>query len=309
MPYDGVYTILHFTQSRNSVPADYPIAVYPRPAGEQGFYTFHEHDSMELAIVTEGRAQHILNGESADIREGDVLLIPPKVQHAYGKPRTSAPDLGILNILYDPARLPLPLIDGAEIPLFPYFLPSPHAEQHLSPKPVLHLPDPQSLRHIQTLADELNQELTRKLPGNMFGAMVKFLNLILELLRTGNALIRHEKAKSFPLGEALKYIDANFTGDISLDLLARKSFLSKRRFQFRFRQATGYTLTNYVNRRRIALAASLLQERDGDCLAVGALCGYHSGNYFARIFRQIMGVSPRQYQRAAMLHRTTPPAN
>ena len=299
MPYDGTYTLHSFTKRLNSSPAEYPIAVFPRPSGEQGFYNFHEHDSMELAIITEGRGQHIMDGASADIEPGDVLIIPPKIRHGYGRPKQPGPLLGLYNVMYDPSRLPLPVIDGAEIHLFHYFLPTSHAELPASPRPILHLPTPESLARIIRLADELDQELTRKLPGNMFGAMVKFLNLILELLRTGDPLVQQEKPKSFPVGEALQYIDANFTDDLTLDLLARKSCLSKRRFQFRFRQATGHTVTDYINRRRIALAATLLKSREGDCLSVGAMCGYHSGNYFARVFRKIMGVSPRQYQRAA----------
>ena len=65
MPYDGTYTLHSFTKRLNSSPAEYPIAVFPRPSGEQGFYNFHEHDSMELAIITEGRVQVTVSEDKA----------------------------------------------------------------------------------------------------------------------------------------------------------------------------------------------------------------------------------------------------
>lgn len=291
MPYDGLYKLFHYSQM-NSVPAEYPIAVYLSP--NQGSFTFHEHDSMELAIVMKGSGKHILGEDSAEIREGNVLLIPPGIRHGYELGNEEK--LSLINIMYDGGRLPIPVIDAMDIPLFHFFFPLlPHGKQAFTAAPVLHISEPMVLAKVRLLADDLNRELQQKIAGNMFGAIVVFLNLILTLLRLGNVLAKTERIKGFPLGEVLKYINEHFTQEIPMQILVKKSFLSQRRFQFRFKQTTGYTVTDYINRRRIELATMLLKNRTGDIRQVGIMCGYNSENYFIRKFKAIMGSTPKVY--------------
>lgn len=293
MPYDGVYKLFHFSKD-NASPKEYPLAVYF--SLNQTAYNFHEHDSMELAIVMSGKGKHILGEKSSDIHQGDVLLIPPGIRHGYERVDDEGFDL--INIMYDGSRLPIPVIDATDIPLFSYFFPSHHGDNEIfTGAPVLHIADPEVLQKIKIMAVDLKRELREKLAGNMFGAIVVFLNLILTLLRLGNVLAKTERTKVFPLGDVLKYINENFTQTIPMAVLVRKSFLSQRRFQFKFKQTTGYTVTDYINRRRIELATMLLKDRSGDISRVGAMCGYNSDNYFIRKFKAIIGCSPREYLR------------
>ncbi|NMA21172.1 MAG: AraC family transcriptional regulator [Lentisphaerae bacterium] len=291
MPYDGLYKLQRYNLEK-SVPAEYPIAVFYSP--NQGSYNFHEHDSMELVIVMKGSGKHILGSDAAQIREGNVLLVPPGVRHGYEQGKES--ELSLINIMYDGERLPIPVIDATNIPLFHFFFPlHPHEKQAFTAAPILHVSDPAVLEKVRLLADDLSRELQQELPGNMFGAIVVFLNLILTLLRLGDILVKTERVKVFPLGEVLKYINEHFTQEIPMQVLVKKSFLSQRRFQFKFKQTTGYTVTDYINRRRIELATILLKKHAGDIRQVGIMCGYNNENYFIRKFKAIMGCTPGAY--------------
>ena len=105
--------------------------------------------------------------------------------------------------------------------------------------------------------------------------------------------------RTFPLGKILEYLNKNFTRDISLDDLARMSIYSLGAFQRMFKNLTPYSVTEYVLRKRIALARTLLRkEPDKPVAEIGFLCGFIDGNYFSRRFKKITGKTPRDYRRA-----------
>ena len=72
-------------------------------------------------------------------------------------------------------------------------------------------------------------------------------------------------------------------------------FLDKHTLCREFKQLTGTTIMEYLNRYRCRQAASLLQ--DGLPAARAAeQCGFSDPAYFSRIFKRCMGVSPSQYK-------------
>ena len=54
----------------------------------------------------------------------------------------------------------------------------------------------------------------------------------------------------------------------------------------------------YIARRRIAQAKSLLLNTDTEIGEIGRLVGYEDRNYFSIVFKKLEGVSPRDYRRS-----------
>lgn len=95
-----------------------------------------------------------------------------------------------------------------------------------------------------------------------------------------------------------QYIADNFSGDITLDDLARRAGFSAFYFSKLFKDTFGQTFTEYLTNCRIAEAKRLL----AGGVSVKEACykaGYSEPNYFARVFRRVTGVSPSQYQKSA----------
>jgi AraC-like DNA-binding protein len=84
---------------------------------------------------------------------------------------------------------------------------------------------------------------------------------------------------------------------VSVTALARRAGLSPAHFSLCFKQNTGFAPIDYFLRLKIRRACGML---DGTCWAVGRIArelGYEDAFYFSRLFRSIMGCSPKAYRK------------
>lgn len=96
---------------------------------------------------------------------------------------------------------------------------------------------------------------------------------------------------------ALQLLSYSMKEELRMDALARQVGLSVSRLSHLFKQETGHTVVEHLNRMRIRQAA-LLMERQGRHAAEAASdVGYQNYNHFAEQFRKYTGVSPRAYRR------------
>ena len=65
-----------------------------------------------------------------------------------------------------------------------------------------------------------------------------------------------------------------------------------------FRREMGMTLTDYVNGRRIDTALKLLNTTDIQIQDIAYYVGIEDVNYFTRIFKKKIGVSPTEYKKS-----------
>ncbi|MDD3155828.1 MAG: AraC family ligand binding domain-containing protein [Victivallaceae bacterium] len=65
------------------------------PVGTHGEYDFHDHDFIELALVTAGSVTHLHQNRAHKLHCGDILLIAPGIVHAYCEAQT----LEIYNLM------------------------------------------------------------------------------------------------------------------------------------------------------------------------------------------------------------------
>lgn len=97
---------------------------------------------------------------------------------------------------------------------------------------------------------------------------------------------------------AVRYIDSNYAEDIRAETLAALSGVSVQHFCRVFRAETSMRPLEYLARRRISEAKSLLVNTDREIGDIGKAVGYEDRNYFSIVFRRIEGVSPREYRRS-----------
>jgi two-component system response regulator YesN len=62
-------------------------------------------------------------------------------------------------------------------------------------------------------------------------------------------------------------------------------------------------LSEYIESVRIAKAQALLRTTNRSVLDTAALVGYRDANYFSKVFRKNIGVSPSQFQRETRAER------
>ena len=94
------------------------------------------------------------------------------------------------------------------------------------------------------------------------------------------------------LSQAIDYIEDNLRDDISYDEAARIACCSKYYFQRMFSYVAGISLSEYIRRRRMTVAAFELQTSNIKVMDVGLKYGYESPTSFNRAFQNVHGVAP-----------------
>jgi AraC-like DNA-binding protein len=95
-------------------------------------------------------------------------------------------------------------------------------------------------------------------------------------------------------------IDFNLQELLSLNFLAVKFNANPSNLSTQFKQEKGMTLTDYINKKRMEYAVSLLQNSGDYIQEVGEQCGFLDANYFSRLFKKHYGLSPREFRRKVM---------
>ncbi len=93
---------------------------------------------------------------------------------------------------------------------------------------------------------------------------------------------------------ALVYIEDNLTNDIDFKEVARLAFCSEYHFKRMFSFLAGITLSEYIRRRRLTLAAFELQDRNVKVIDIAMKYGYNSPDSFTRAFQQLHRVTPSE---------------
>lgn len=84
--------------------------------------------------------------------------------------------------------------------------------------------------------------------------------------------------------------------NLSTSSLAEVFCMSPRQFSRRVKQLTDIDTTHYIRASRMLQARQLLSETTLPISEIYVKCGFESANYFARVFRQDVGMSPTEYR-------------
>lgn len=98
------------------------------------------------------------------------------------------------------------------------------------------------------------------------------------------------------ISRAASYIDANYSSDLTLSMMAKRTGRSPNYFCQLFKKELGVSFIEYLNSVRIEKAKELLDNTDMMDYEIAVRVGYKEGKYFSVIFKKITGMSPRQYR-------------
>jgi len=96
--------------------------------------------------------------------------------------------------------------------------------------------------------------------------------------------------------KVIEYIKSNYQKHISLEEIARITYMSRTYLSSLFKKETGYSISEYINNIRISRAQNFLVESDVDIAEIARMCGFEDQSYFTKVFRRITGVTPKKYR-------------
>jgi AraC-like DNA-binding protein len=100
------------------------------------------------------------------------------------------------------------------------------------------------------------------------------------------------------LRDALDYVDKHYTEPLRVEQVADVAGLTQTEFSRLFRKQRRATFEQYVIDLRLDRAKQLLSSTELSATRVARLSGFHSSQYFSRVFRSKLGVTPLEYRKA-----------
>ncbi len=253
---------------------------------ETDTFPYHYHEFHKILVFLSGSLTYLVEGRKYVLRPGDLLLIPA---HAIHQPIID-PNTPYDRILLWVQTQPLEAlgIDGC-------FSRTRQENSYLLPRELYDYPRLWGL--LRDLERAVRGEAYRD--DVLSHALFQQIMVLLCRWRSEAApeLLRQAPAVDAKVEEILEYINGNLTGDLSIDALSARFYLSRSRLMHRFRRVTGCPIYQYVLQKRLILAARLLQQGCGVGEAA-ARSGFTDYSSFLRSFRRAYHVPPGAYCRA-----------
>lgn len=252
----------------------------------------HEHEFVELVIVCGGQAAHRTLAGDYPIATGDVFVAPTDGPHGY----EDIHELELINVLFDLERLMVDPRDLAEIPGYQsLFILEPEIRKRHVFKSGLTLSGTDYL-DVLRLVEELEAELTRDEPGWRSRSTALFTLLLCRLARLYTENPSARTGHIALLGTVLSHIERNLAESITVPELAEVAHMSRSVLYKHFRTTMGCTPVEYILKLRIERATALLRNTEDSIARVAGDVGFNHFSYFARKFRERMGVTPKEYR-------------
>jgi len=281
----------HLTWNSCLFPASNQIAAIF--VDEHPDYPAHDHNFVEIVLVTAGSCLQETALGQTKIERGTVSLFRPGAWHAY----SDCQHLDVYNCLFDPAILGRELgwmVDHPSLGRLLWSIPLSPARHGTN---ILHLPQ-NEVKPCQRLLHELcrlNIESKADCQPELLGLLVQLLGKIARHLppqpKETPSNPRHPAVLT-----ALKRIDENPAHDWTLEQLAALTHTPRPYFVRLFSRTAGLPPMAYLRRRRLELATRLLVESDRPVGEIGQEVGWPDANYFTRRFHSQFGLTPTAYR-------------
>ncbi len=109
--------------------------------------------------------------------------------------------------------------------------------------------------------------------------------------------VRNSSVYSKQIVRVLDFISEHLHGRIMINDAAEYLQISSAYLSRLFKAETGMAFSDYVNRKKIEEAASLLRYSEYTDLEISSLLCFSSQSYFIKIFKRYMNMTPKEYKK------------
>ncbi len=247
-------------------------------------YEYHYHDFHKLIWFISGEVEYHIEGKSYKLEPYDILLVSKGEIH---KPFVNF-DTAYERYVFYISREFLEEHSEEESDLNLCFQMAQKEQGN-----VIRLSPSDSRRLFETvkLLDRAEQEYA--FAEEMYRRIL-FLKLLIELNRCclSNPEVFHKTARyDKKVVEMIHYINENLSGDLSIESLSAKFYLSKYHMMRKFKEETGYSMHQYILEKRILAARNMIL--DGSLATQASVeCGFKDYSTFSRAYKKLLGQLP-----------------
>ncbi|KEQ28672.1 AraC family transcriptional regulator [Pedobacter antarcticus] len=259
------------------------------------FYQYlHRHDEWQLTWVKKGEGTLIAGNNMHSFRSGDLFLIGANLPHLFKSNPEYFTDedknIEACSLYFNPSGVLGGLFNLPEMNIISTFLrnnkhgfiiPSDYAAQITTKVSQVH--EASGTDVLFNLVDLLN---------SLHSIKEQVVPLCSQLYSSDIS-----ETEGVRLSNILNYIMRNYNNQIALEDIANAAYMTPQAFCRYFKKHTGHTFVSFLNEVRINDACkSLIASSKTDCISgVAYKSGFNSITNFNRVFKNIIGQSPRAY--------------
>lgn len=279
------------------------LPVYVRKYHADGMTAeLHRHRFIQINYILSGRVRHVINHSAFEVVKGDVFVIPPYIPHRLERAGDS--DFEVFELEFEPD-----FVWGSTNVMenigtffdFAYIEPFLVCEGEV--KPGLNISGKDQVL-VEGLLEEIRAEYAGRTDGYLLAIKADLLKLLVYLGRRFKTDMKNSENSAVfeshraAVDRAMTFISTHFTEDLTVEEVARTAMLSRSYFCYLFKMITGKTFIGYLNELRVNKAGEMLKDTDAPVTEICFDAGFHSISHFNRVFKNVTGISPRQYRLA-----------
>ncbi|MBW9157967.1 AraC family transcriptional regulator [Clostridium sp. FP2] len=254
-------------------------------------FEIHYHDFNKIIIFVSGEVTYIIEGKSYKLKPWDILLVGRNDLH-----------LPIISPTVPYVRMILWLN--------PLFLEG-HNKNNCDLLSCFQLASERKLNLIRLCSKNINSlkqnlaDLEEEVQDMAFGSTILKNALFLQFMVKINRLFlgmdinkNIDDIKYDPrIENILSFLNSNLDKHLSIGMLSKEFYLNKYYLMHLFKEETGYTIYNYIQKKRIIKASDLIKSgmQTGE---VCGQCGFGDYSSFVRAFKKEFELSPKQYYKS-----------
>ncbi|API93319.1 AraC family transcriptional regulator [Virgibacillus pantothenticus] len=237
--------------------------------------TQHTHHFSELFYIVKGKGSFVLVDQEIPIKENDLVIINPNVEHTEK------------SNLHDSLEYIALGIEGL-------FFSSADKRNHLGLYR-FQVDRNNILFYLNRLLEEiqLSKENYEIICQNIIEIMIIKLQRDKKLTINQTASPNINKASAF----IMYYINQNYRDSITLDKLAEVGHINKYYLAHTFKKDMGISPIEYLNRVRIKEAKLMLETTDYSIAHIAAFTGFSSQSFFTQAFKRLTSQTPSKYRK------------
>ncbi len=241
----------------------------------------HQHSTFEIFIVTDGEISIMTENETLNCASG-LVIIPPFTNHY--TVLEGADGCCMYFTLEPPAKMPNARYEAVRSAL----------TEHITTLQ-LNADERFYTSHLfECFREDIPAEVNRNLLSLLFFEILSRITP-----QVSDAEPSTEKFGTY-INTVETYISNHYNESITLADLSAELYLCTKQISRIIRRAYHCSLSELVNRKRLAVACMLLKYTNLPISEISANVGYGHENYFFTLFRRTYGVSPRAYRKEAL---------
>ena len=252
---------------------------YTVKTGKLTVFSEHRHADVEIHYVLNGQANIVIDKKKYLLKSGDIAVILPMQSHEVLKGGDNESFMAVFGIS---------LLKKSFAPF----------STRKFKSPIYSITDSDAnIKQLFLESAQLTKQNGASVELLITSNLYRICAFLIDKLCIEDQVKVENLTQIQSLENALDLVYYNYSEQITVDDGAKITGYGKSNFCKIFKNVTGYTFHDFLNRRRVEVALGLLIQSDMTVTDISQEVGFSEAKTFCRVFKQIKGVSPLKYRK------------